>query len=231
MAVDAVLFDWGGTLTPWNPPDDAVWWRIAAQLVPAGDVERVARAILAAGDAVWNRARTRMRSGTMAEIFAAAGLPDPEAAYRLLEVELTPHTHTDPQAGPLLRALRDRRVRVGVLSNTTWTRAHHERIFARDGVLDLLDSAVYTSEIPWTKPHPAAFQAAMAAVGVADPARCVFVGDRLFDDIHGAGRLGMRTVLVPHSQIPPAQHGHTDGIPDATIQQLADLLTILDRWA
>ena len=57
-----------------------------------------------------------------------------------------------------------------MLSNTLWTREHHEDVFASDGVLDLIDGAVYTSEIPWTKPHPEAFLAAMAAVGVDDPA-------------------------------------------------------------
>ena len=36
----------------------------------------------------------------------------------------------------------------------------------RDEVLHLLDGAVYTSEVPWTKPSPEAFLAAMRAVGV-----------------------------------------------------------------
>ena len=35
----------------------------------------------------------------------------------------------------------------------------------------LIDGAVYTCEIPWTKPHPEAFLAAMRAVGATDPAR------------------------------------------------------------
>ena len=63
-------------------------------------------------------------------------------------------------------------------------------------MLDLIDGAVYTSEVPWTKPAPEAFLAAMDAVGVTDPAACVFVGDRLFDDIWGARAVGMRTVFI-----------------------------------
>ena len=61
-------------------------------------------------------------------------------------------------------------------------------------VLDLIDGAVYTSEIPWTKPHPEAFRAAMKTIGVTDPAECVFVGDRPYDDVHGAKSAGMRAV-------------------------------------
>ena len=45
-------------------------------------------------------------------------------------------------------------------------------------LLDLIDATVYTSELAWTKPSAHAFEAAMAAVGVEDPARCAYVGDR-----------------------------------------------------
>jgi putative hydrolase of the HAD superfamily len=41
MTVDAVIFDWGGTLTPWRDIDGRQWQRIAARLVPAGEVDRV----------------------------------------------------------------------------------------------------------------------------------------------------------------------------------------------
>jgi putative hydrolase of the HAD superfamily len=58
----------------------------------------------------------------------------------------------------------------------------------------------------------------------------VFVGDRTFDDIHGAGSVGMRTVLVPHSVIPATQRGHTDGVPDAVVQRLSELLSVVDGW-
>ena len=63
-----------------------------------------------------------------------------------------------------------------------------------------------------------------------EPARAVFVGDRPFDDIHGAKEVGMRAVLVPHSAIPEAQRGHVEGDPDAVVQRLGDLLAIIDAW-
>ena len=138
--------------------------------------------------------------------------------------------YTDPDVGPLFEALREQDIRVGVLSNTVWPREWHEEFFDRDGVLHLIDGAVYTSEVPWTKPAPEAFHAAMAAVGVDEPARCAFVGDRLFDDIWGAGNVGMRTIHVPHSDIPSTQVGHSEGEPDAVVHRLADVLTVLDRW-
>ena len=94
----------------------------------------------------------------------------------------------------------------------------------------LFDGAVYSSEIPWTKPHPEAFLASMRAIGVADASACVFVGDRPFDDIHGAKAVGMRAVLVPHSAIPDDQKGHTEGDPDAVIGSLSELVAVIDGW-
>jgi len=107
-----------------------------------------------------------------------------------------------------------------------WPREAHERIFVRDGILDLIDGAVYSSEIPWVKPHPEAFRAAMAAIEVSDPASCVFVGDRPYDDIHGAKSLGMRAILVPNSIVP----GFDGVTPDAVIDRLAELPRYLDIW-
>jgi putative hydrolase of the HAD superfamily len=98
-------------------------------------------------------------------------------------------------------------------------------------VLDLLDGDVYTSEIPWTKPQPLAFLAAVEAVAVEDPARCVYVGDRLFDDVWGAQQAGMRAIHLPHSTIPRNQLGHTEGEPDAVVQSLAEVADVVSGWS
>jgi putative hydrolase of the HAD superfamily len=230
VTVEAVIFDWGGTLTPWITADGRGWWRIAAELVPPADVERVGAALTAAEEELWRRSREEHLSGTLEEVFAAAGIPADETAYAVHSAEWESATFIDPHAPAMFADLRERDVRIGVLSNTAWTRSRHEQIFARDGVDHFIDGAVYTSELPWTKPHPEAFRAAMAAIGVADPGRCVFVGDRLFDDIFGARRVGMRTILVPHSAIPDVQRGHTEAEPDAIVTSLAELPAVIDRW-
>jgi len=230
VAVDAVIFDWGGTLTPWKTADGRAWWRIAARLVAAELVDEAAAALAAADDELWRRSRDDHRSGTLAEVFEAAGVTADDRAYAVHDEEWEWATFLDPDAPTVLTGLRERGIRIGVLSNTSWTRARHEQIFIRDGVHHLIDGAVYTCEIPWTKPHPDAFRAAMAAVGAPDPGRCVFVGDRPFDDIFGARRVGMRAVLLPHSVIPQVQRGHTDGEPDAVIGRLTDLLGVVDAW-
>jgi putative hydrolase of the HAD superfamily len=56
-----------------------------------------------------------------------------------------------------------------------------------------LDVAVFSSEVGLRKPHPTIFLRALEQLGV-EPARALFVGDRLYEDVLGAGRLGMTTM-------------------------------------
>jgi putative hydrolase of the HAD superfamily len=224
MTIAAVIFDWGGTLTPWHTVDPVEGW-----LAAVGDPQ-LATKLHEAELTVWGRHMQDHTSGTMADIFAAADIEHTDAMLAAFHRWWDPHTFTDPDARELLVELRNRGLKIGILSNTVWARTEHERIFERDGLLPLIDGAVYTSEIAWTKPHPQAFRAALDAVGVADAKSAVFVGDRLYDDIHGAASVGMRTILIPHSDIPAVQHGPVVGDPDATVQRLADVLDVVDRW-
>jgi putative hydrolase of the HAD superfamily len=58
----------------------------------------------------------------------------------------------------------------------------------------------------------------------------VFVGDRPWDDVHGAQQVGMRAILVPHSDIPVHQQVPVDVTPDAVVQRLGDVLEVVRRW-
>jgi putative hydrolase of the HAD superfamily len=224
MTVAAVVFDWGGTLTPWHTVELADAW------LACGLDEDAAARLVAAEDTVWARARETQRSGTIDEVFAAAGVNAGPAELAAYYAWWEQHTFTDPDVRPLFEALRERGIRIGVLSNTLWPRTEHDRVFRRDGVADLIDAAVYTSEIEWTKPHPEAFRTALEAVGGVPPEDAVFVGDRPWDDIAGAKGVGMRAVLLPHSAIPGYQQGPVQGVPDAVITRLSDLLPLVDGW-
>jgi putative hydrolase of the HAD superfamily len=232
--VDAVLFDWGGTLTRWHDIDFHAESLALAQAVrgAAEDDHPVnAPRLHEAGRVIWGRSRDEQRSATIADLFDAAGLEHDADLLGAYYDFWVPHTETDPEVRPLFERLRASGIRVGVLSNTIWPRAWHVGFFERDGVADLIDGDVYTSEIPWTKPSPRAFAAAMAAVGVEDPGRCVYVGDRLYDDVWGAQQAGMRAIHVPHSAIPADQVGHTEGRPDAVARRLGEVADIVADWA
>jgi putative hydrolase of the HAD superfamily len=225
--VRAVIFDWGGTLTPWHAIDhEKLWLSVCRRHYSAAAAAAMAAAARSAEMELWRQAESTRQSATLDTVLARAGVTASAELLASYYEAWDPHTLTDPDAAPLMRELRRRGIKVGVLSNTMWPREAHEQIFIRDEILELIDGAVYTSEIPWVKPHPEAFLAAMRAVGITDPADCVFVGDRPYADVHGAKSAGMRAVLVPNSDVP----GFEAAEPDAVISRLSDLLEHLDGW-
>lgn len=223
--IRAVIFDWGGTLTRWHDVDfHAESLALAQAVVNADhDPEEITARLHAAGSAVWGRSRDHQESATIGDLFSEAGLDHDADLLAAYYDFWEPHTATDPECRAMLTELRATGCRIGVLSNTVWPREWHVGFFERDGVYDLIDGDVYTSEIPWTKPSPLAFEAAMTAVGVSDPGACVYVGDRLFDDVWGAHNAGLMAIHIPLSTIPAEQVGHTEGRPDAVVHSLAEI--------
>jgi putative hydrolase of the HAD superfamily len=227
VTVQAVIFDWGGTLTPWHSINaEQLWQTICEPHFTVGEAAVHAAALHAAEQELWETSRSQHRSATMNRLFELAGVVPTEPLLATYVKAWQPHTVTDPEASGLLGDLHERGIRIGVLSNTMWPRSWHEDVFRRDGILELIDAAIYSSEIDWTKPHPEAFAAAMRAVGASDPAGCVFVGDRPYDDVHGAQSIGMRAVLMPNSDVPPFD----TAVPDAIIASLAELGPLIESW-
>lgn len=234
MTVDAVIFDWGGTLTPWHDIDLVAQWSAYAVAYDPADADLAVR-LAAAEVGLWREqqaSRGANGTGTLDHVFTACGVDISDDRHgRALAAYLDawdPHTQADPDARPLLEALRAAGLRIGVLSNTLWPRWHHEAVFSRDGLTPFLDGAVYSSELPVAKPHAEAFRAAADAIGVPVQ-RAVFVGDRPWDDVHGAQRAGMRAILIPHSRLGD-QAVDVEVTPDAVATRLADVFEIVMGW-
>jgi putative hydrolase of the HAD superfamily len=231
--VEAVIFDWGGTLSVFVESELVDAWALAARHLAPDRAEELTARLVGVEAAFWATTASHQRSATLSDLLAAATAElhldvaealFEEAAVRYLDA-WTPHVRHDPDAVPTLTALRDRGLRLGLLSNTHWPRAFHEHFLERDGLAVLLDARLYTSELPYQKPHPRAFAAALSALGVDDPSHAVFVGDRPFDDISGAKGAGLRAVLRPNPWAEPY-----DVEPDATIAGLPELIALVDGW-
>jgi putative hydrolase of the HAD superfamily len=233
MGIDAVVFDWGGTLSVWAEVDMVDMWRLAARhLAPDREDELTARLVAVEGES-WARIAVDQRATTLSSLLALAsaelGVDVTEAV--LEEAALhhldswTPHVRHQPDAAAALEALRARGTKVGLLSNTHWPPAFHEHFLQRDGLDRLIDVRRYTSELEFTKPHPSAFAAVLDGLGHVDPADAVFVGDRLYDDVWGAQSVGMKTVWIRSPHTP-----HHDVRPDAAIDALAELPAVIDQW-
>ncbi len=209
-AVRAVIFDWGGTITPWHTIDHREQWTVFARGMGAiaCALNDTATTVQRVEEDAWRRGRQEGVSARLDEILAAVGLDpaDPATLAGLAAYHgfWEPHTLTHPVIPSVWEELREKGIRIGVLSNTIWSREHHRGIFERDGVLDLIDGDVYSSETPWVKPRPEIFLGAAASLGV-EPQHCVYVGDRSYEDVHGPQSVGMRAIWIPHSDIPQEQ--------------------------
>ncbi|MBK8460774.1 MAG: HAD family hydrolase [Micropruina sp.] len=232
MVVKAVIFDWGGTLTPWHEVDGRAAWVAFARGygTMACALNDLTAGLLAADQAAWQAAREEHRSRTLAEILASCGVePSSAAAEAGLAAYWDfwePHTLTHPGVWPVLDALSSAGLRIGVLSNTTWPRDYHRGLFERDGVADLIDAEVYSCEIGVTKPHPDAFHAVLAELGVSAE-EAVFVGDRLHEDIEGAAAVGMRTILLEHPMYAGDHLTPSTAVPDDVVRDLSEIVPLL----
>lgn len=229
MTVEAVLFDWGGTLSLHTDVDLLAMWRAAARVLAPHDPEPVAAALLAAELAWWREhVEAGDRSGTTEQLVRSVAREthlDVAGALAAYHDAWTPTVAHDPAAAGVLAGLRERGIRSGLLSNTHWPAALHERWLHDAGLLHLLDVRLYTSAMTHMKPHPQAFEALLSAVGV--PARrAVFVGDRPRDDVSGAQGVGMRTVLMTGRPVEA-----WDVTPDAELVTLDGLLELVDSWS
>ena len=122
----------------------------------------------------------------------------------------------DPEAIPLLDALRGRGLRVGLCSNAPYRVASLHAQLAFVGLAGHLDSITFSAEVGWRKPSPHIFDAAMEALGT-DAATTVMVGDSETADIAGAHAAGMRAVLLRRN----GERGSGDA--DAVIAALSEL--------
>ena len=235
--LEAVLFDWGDTL---------MQFAYAPELVSAGHragLEAIGRDDLPVHDEVTERFREHYEPffwvpGTIEEIEypelvrrllrdLGAEVDDDELA-RFLEAEhraweparlLAAHTH------PLLEALRERGLKLGLVSNAFDPGWLLHRDLEQMGLAERLDFSVFSSEIGKRKPHPAIFEHALAALGV-EPRRALFVGDRLYEDVRGAAEVGMTTVQALWFRADE----HPDGAePDHRAFTQLDVLNVVRR--
>ena len=125
----------------------------------------------------------------------------------------------------LLEALRGRELRLGLVSNAFDPGWLLHRDLEQMGIAERIDFAVFSSEIGKRKPHPEIFERALEALGVS-PEEAMFVGDRLYEDVRGAGEVGMTTVQAVWFRADEHPEGRE---PDQQAFTQMDVLNIADR--
>lgn len=132
-------------------------------------------------------------------VLPALGVPVPVGDRRLDELFDAYRHHYEaawrayPESLPLLRTLRSRGYRIGVLTNGS--EAQQVDKLRRTGLLEAIDVVCTSERIGVQKPDRRAFRILSAELGVA-PDECLFVGDSVAHDVEAARAAGMRGLLV-----------------------------------
>ena len=169
---------------------------------------------------------TEMREALLAALEEAgsdgSAAPDPLATSRALDHATVRAAmlealafRTFPDVLPALRELRDRGLRLVVVSN--WDCSLPEWL-DRCGIGELVDGSASSAVVGEAKPAPAVFEAGLRLAG-CDAAEALFVGDSVENDVLGARAAGLRAVLVQRAGDPPP------GV--ATVRSLAELSAIV----
>jgi HAD superfamily hydrolase (TIGR01509 family) len=230
----AVLFDYGRTLVMFDYPTEELLQvmrqfrpRISSELgAPAPEAEAILQDVLLPLEQyVGSMSEDEINyMDVYRETWASAGmnLPD-DLLHEILDAEQMcwdRAVRLDPDALPVLSWLGVHGIKRGVCSNAPFPPEMMRRQVNTNGIGDVVDAVVFSSEIGRRKPAPEMYRAALDAIGV-EPRNVLYVGDRMREDYEGPRALGIRAVIfTAHAaEAPP------DGIP--TISSLSELPALL----
>jgi len=132
-----------------------------------------------------------------------------------------------PDVVPALRALRAQGRRVVLAGNQPARRA------AQLSALELpVDDVLVSDDLGVEKPDPAFFATVLARLGLDDPARVLYVGDRVDNDVLPASAAGMAVcwlVRGPWGQLQELPED-SEMVPDLVLEGLGELPELLAAW-
>lgn len=210
--MEAVLFDWRGTLVA-DPPH--TWWLeralsgLGRQILP-GHIEALATRLDAAsrdsdieeGFSTEDCDPEVHREFNLAW-FERAGLDD-ELALSLYEQDFSPECHPFYRDVPeVLSDLHTQGVGIAVVSDIHFDLRPE---FVAAGLDPYVDAFVLSYEHGFQKPDPRMFMTALDLLGVA-PSAALMVGDRASHD-GGAAAVGITTVILPPLGSPDSRGLH-----------------------
>jgi putative hydrolase of the HAD superfamily len=241
--VEAILFDFGHTLVDFYRTEEALhtaYEQIRSRIEAAAYmevpelldlVERVARGVDRLVEQSYEERRLEEldQAQLLRDSFATIGfdLPD-DVIEHIVHLDHSAYSNSlrvEPEVVATLETLKGTGYALGLVSNLSLRPALVREDLERLGLARYLDATVFSSEVGLRKPDPRIFRQGLERLRTS-PARTVFVGDRLMDDVSGARAVGMRTV-----QTRQFRQEESDEIrPDAVIDHLRDLPAALGKW-
>jgi len=205
--IKAVCFDFFNTLAYFDPPRDTFYARVAGELGVIVTPQAIADALPEA-DSYWRleNFKSPIRTREEKEKYAVytqyalgilKGATPPATSEQALQILAKAFSigfkfvaYNDSL--PTLKAVKDKDLKVGVISNIG---QEIDSYCTELGLEPYLDFKVTSFEVGFDKPRPEIFRLALQKAG-CNPAEAIFVGDQYEQDILGARGVGMKPVLI-----------------------------------
>ena len=210
IPVQAVLFDWDGTLLDSFDADARAYMEMFDALGMPWSIEHLKRHY----SPNWHR------------VYRAARLPRSkwsEADRLWMRFYRRQHPRLQPGALRVLRAL-DARFTLALVSSGS--RARVRRQLREHQVAQLFRVKICSEDAPRRKPHPAPLRLAMQKLSLPASA-CLYVGDTP-EDIQMARRAGVRSIGVLGGS--PVPKRLVEAAPDARIERIQELTALLEDF-
>jgi len=245
-SIKAIVFDLGGTLIDYAGNHDS-WPELeepglaAAHelLVQNGsnlsDLNRFCSAGYEILPQRWRLATSGKRNLTVAsfliEIFDHFEVQHPksgllELAARTYEKAICRLSSPIPQGKEVLADLKSSGYKIGLISNTMFSREAHVDDMRRFGLDSFFDSMLFSAESNEWKPAVAPFKSILRDLNT-QPSNSVFIGDDPAADVVGGQKAGMLVVHFLSSNRFPSVNGAN---PDATIDTLEELIPVVGEF-
>jgi len=250
---DDTLVDWSGVRLPWREIETARLSRVRDYVQRKTGANRLntsalLEVYLERTRAAWAEARLSLRAphmpsilmGALETLDVAIERLDAEEVIRAYDWNVVPGTVVFPDVPPALKMLRERGIKLGIVTNASQPMSMRDAELAAHGLLDFFpDCRLAAADIGYLKPHARIFACALERMGAA-PAETVFIGDNPEADIAGANAIGMRAVLRLNggadqdgeewlrAATPAPMRERLDS--QRSLHSLRELPAILDEW-
>ena len=243
--ITAVVFDLDDTLLDWSQPElewheftrpmaDNVYDHLLAEGHTLIDRDRFFQLLREQVREEWEQAKEDWSGANFGKALrkacreAGADVErlDLEKTMRAYDWRPMPGVDLYDDARAVLDELRNRGYQIGLITNSFFPMWMRDVELEHYDLIHYFDARLTSGDAGYMKPHPAIYDQMLDLLGV--PAeRAVFVGDRPQNDIAGANKAGLISILID----PPHLDRELNGvIPDFTITRLSELLPILAEW-
>lgn len=204
--LDAIVFDVGGTLIDMSPTRADLLAKVLVAHGQVADPKILAKAV-ARTDRILDERSAALERGNdeaLRRDFVRLVLEqtghrgDAGGMEKALEWELD-HAVPEvgnwvmyPEARGVIRELRSRGFKLGIISNATEL---VRRVLDRLDLTREFDFVIISEEVGANKPSPKIFRIAAERAGTS-PNRMLYIGDKLSTDVAGAVGAGMNAILV-----------------------------------